>query len=166
MGPRWWGRVRFIFISLFYARVAAELSFTGASDNWQQFCWAPPVQDEFVFFSQIAAQCAFGKVQPGFVNYSACHREKKKISCHSRWEKGIKSGGRQNKILWYLCHFRLKVIDLHFSVFTCWDFFSLLIWLWQKLDFKYRTLPWQASKDQVETALMLHIMSNSLVQHH
>ncbi len=32
-----------------------------ASDNWQQFCRAPPVQDEFVFFNQIAAQYALAK---------------------------------------------------------------------------------------------------------
>lgn len=164
MGLRWWGRVRFIFISLFYARVAAELSFMGASDNWQQFCWAPPVQDEFVFFSQIAAQCAFGKVQPGFVNYSACHREKK-ISCHSRWEKGIKSGVRQNKILWYLCHFRLKVIDLYFSFFTRWDFFPINLTLTESW-FQIQDASVTSQQRPVKTALMLYIMSYSLVQHH
>lgn len=45
-----------------------------ASDNWQQFCRAPPI---FVFSNLIATQYSLVKCRRAFVNYSACHGEEK-----------------------------------------------------------------------------------------
>lgn len=73
-----------------------------ASDNWQQFCRAPPI---FVFSNLIATQYTLAKRRRAVVNYSTRKRER---------------GVKENKILWNLMAFGsfcLKVIDLGSSFF-------------------------------------------------
>lgn len=55
-----------------------------ASDNWQQFCRAPPI---FVFSNLIATQYALAKCRRAFVNYGACHGvEKYHVKLNEREE--------------------------------------------------------------------------------
>lgn len=147
-GTEWWSGARSIFISLFYARVAAGVIIYRASDNWQRFFSSfflpPPPSYEHLrsglkLYSwpprlriSTLAECSQASV-----NYGVCHGpewgkgEKKKserkeeISRHSRWGRGFGSRVRQNKILRNWTAFMscdLKVIDLRFLLQTGLDF--------------------------------------------